>query len=219
MSEADPPWPENLLEVRWANLQQPICEHFGVEYLPPDPDENCGVAGNVIDGRYAQEGTYPLTAVRHRAEHGTSGWYVWAGEYSDAADFFMPVHTFHLEFYCPDLVPFLALPPGWAVDITPEGATAGFNPALLDAGGGIAALPGLRGLHHLLRYRWRLQPVWLADGESKRFAPSFRRTRWGAERLARDTRQRFAHFDTFNVVIDRVSVAFSKGARSQRAPK
>ena len=77
------------------------------------------VARNVVDGRYAAEGVYPLTAVRHPVEQGTSGWYVWEGAYSDDDDFFVPVHTAHLEHYCPALVPFLALPPGWWVELGP----------------------------------------------------------------------------------------------------
>ena len=87
----------------------------------------------MIDGQYARDGIYPLTAVRHPVEHGTSGWYVWAGAYSEADDFYVPVHTGHLETYCPDLVPFLAMPPGWWFEFHADGqVNAGFDPELLD---------------------------------------------------------------------------------------
>jgi hypothetical protein len=90
-------------------------------------------ACNVIDGRYAADGIYPLTAVRHRVEHGTTGWYVWAGEYSDDEDFFVPVHTGHLELYCPDLAAFLAMPPGWWFEFAADGSSnGGYDATLLE---------------------------------------------------------------------------------------
>jgi hypothetical protein len=52
--------------------------------------------------------------------------------------------------------------------------------------------------------RWRLQPTWTVDGDEKRFAPSFIRTRVGAMRLEWELRRRFAHFDDFAVAIDKV---------------
>jgi hypothetical protein len=52
--------------------------------------------------------------------------------------------------------------------------------------------------------RWRLQPTWTVDGEERRFAPSFTRTRIGARRLERDLRRRFTHFDNFDVDVDKV---------------
>jgi hypothetical protein len=48
------------------------------------------------------------------APHGdVCGWYIWAGEYSEAPDFFSPLCVEHLDEYCADVLPFLALPPGW----------------------------------------------------------------------------------------------------------
>jgi len=126
--------PDDPLSVRWATLQQPVCRRFGVRPVPSDPDLDCGVARNVHDRTYATRGVYPLIAVRHPVEHGTSGWYVWAGPYSDADDFFLPVHTAHLESYCPELVPFLALPPGWWVELGPGTyENVGKDRALLDS--------------------------------------------------------------------------------------
>ena len=44
----------------------------------------------------------------------TSGWYVWAGEaFSDAPDFFQPMHIEHVISRCPEILPYLGLAPGW----------------------------------------------------------------------------------------------------------
>jgi hypothetical protein len=51
--------------------------------------------------------------MRVPAEGEVTGWFIWAGEYSDADDFFEPVHVLHLAEVCPVAVPFLDLPPGW----------------------------------------------------------------------------------------------------------
>jgi hypothetical protein len=51
--------------------------------------------------------------LRHRPVGDTNGWYIWAGaELSQDPDFFIPLHVEHLEEWCPEVLPFLALPPG-----------------------------------------------------------------------------------------------------------
>ena len=41
------------------------------------------------------------------------GWYLWAGEeLSERSDFFSPVHANHLATLRPEIVKYLALPPG-----------------------------------------------------------------------------------------------------------
>lgn len=38
----------------------------------------------------------------------------WAGEeLSSDPEFFVPLHVAHLEVWCPEVIPFLGLPPGW----------------------------------------------------------------------------------------------------------
>jgi hypothetical protein len=47
-------------------------------------------------------------------EGDTCGWYLWAGEgFSEAPDFFEPLHVDHLVGRCPAVLPYLALGPGW----------------------------------------------------------------------------------------------------------
>ncbi|MEW4429666.1 hypothetical protein AB1I68_19555 [Paenibacillus pabuli] len=42
----------------------------------------------------------------------TTGWYIWAGEYSDADDFFVPLHTAHVDEWDPKIKKYLGLAPG-----------------------------------------------------------------------------------------------------------
>jgi len=55
----------------------------------------------------------PVHGLRHPENGHTNGWFIWAGEYSEADDFFMALHETHLEEVCPMILKYLALPPGW----------------------------------------------------------------------------------------------------------
>jgi hypothetical protein len=56
----------------------------------------------------------PVNGLRRPPEGGTSGWYIWAGEeFSYDPDFFVPLHVHHLDDWCPHVVKYLALPPGY----------------------------------------------------------------------------------------------------------
>jgi hypothetical protein len=57
-----------------------------------------------------------LNALRHSPEGDTSGWYIWGGErLLDEPEFFKPLHVSHLAEYCPSLLPYIGLAPGWRV--------------------------------------------------------------------------------------------------------
>jgi hypothetical protein len=62
-------------------------------------------------------------------ENGTYGWYFTAGDdYSDDSDFFKPLHAARLEKYCPEVLPYLALPPGWRIIVgTQQDGTCNFS--------------------------------------------------------------------------------------------
>jgi hypothetical protein len=62
----------------------------------------------------------PLHGVRYRPEAGTCGWYIWAGDYSAADDFFHPVHVAHVAEWALELLPYLGLGPGWCFLLVPE---------------------------------------------------------------------------------------------------
>lgn len=56
----------------------------------------------------------PLNGLRSRPVGTTAGWYIWGGDtLSTDPDFFSPLHVSHLPEHCPDVLPYLALPPGW----------------------------------------------------------------------------------------------------------
>jgi hypothetical protein len=88
--------------------QRAVCDRFEVEAAAAPQDLKVGIARNVRDG------AVPLNGLRHPAEGDTTGWYIWGGEeLSDDPDFFVPLHVKHVVEWCPDVLPYLALPPGW----------------------------------------------------------------------------------------------------------
>lgn len=106
--------------------QKSIADRFGVSPMPPEPSVKVGIARNVGTG------VEPLNALRHEPEGDTSGWYIWAGEeMSKDPDFFDPLHVSHLSDKCPELVPYLSLPPGWRVLLAPGQEDVWFDDSLL----------------------------------------------------------------------------------------
>jgi hypothetical protein len=111
-----------------ACSQRAICTQYGADFLEAPRNSKVGIAIGTLDGRQ------PLNALRHRPEGSTSGWYIWAGEeWSNAPDFFVPLHVGHLDRYCPDLLPFLGLGAGWRVLLAPGHTDVWFDSALLPA--------------------------------------------------------------------------------------
>jgi hypothetical protein len=47
-------------------------------------------------------------------------------------DFFVPLHVEHLAEWCAQLLPYLALPPGWGVVLAPGYEDVWYDPAYLD---------------------------------------------------------------------------------------
>ena len=90
-----------------------ICSEHGSEFVMTSPDAIAGVADNV------RAAAWPLNGLRYRPGT-TSGWFIWAGEQtSQASDFFKPTHIKHLVERCPDVMPYLALAPGYRFLIAP----------------------------------------------------------------------------------------------------
>lgn len=93
--------------------QARICEKYGVSPVPAPPDLKVGLGRNVRNGM-------PVNGLRHPPEAGTTGWFIWAGgEPSPEDDFFEPVHVAHLAKVCPEVLPYLSLPPGWRFQVAP----------------------------------------------------------------------------------------------------
>jgi len=94
--------------------QERICRKYGAAYLGLDEDKMIGVSDNL------KSSAMPLNGLRHSQTDTTSGWYVWAGEYSSKSDFFKPMHLKHFVELYPNIVPYLGLPPGWRFLIDPD---------------------------------------------------------------------------------------------------
>ncbi len=94
--------------------QKQICKRYGVDYVASPDHLKIGISLNVKDG------VLPINALRHPLEGDTTGWYIWAGEYSDNPDFFKPVHVVHLQEWCPWIEKYLGLAPGWRFLVTPD---------------------------------------------------------------------------------------------------
>lgn len=87
--------------------QNAICKKYNMQFVSSPTELKVGISKNVKDG------VMPINGLRHPLEGDTSGWYIWAGEeFSDAPDFFVPLHIAHLEQWCPLILKYLGLPPG-----------------------------------------------------------------------------------------------------------
>ncbi len=103
--------------------------HAG-ESCPPEPDSTAGLASKTL----AQG--WPVNGLRHPAEGQTNGWYIWAGEtFSDRPDFFEPICLEHLADLRPEVLDYLALPPGWRFLISPDYKDVWFDANLLNLDG------------------------------------------------------------------------------------
>jgi hypothetical protein len=99
----------------WLREQERICVRQGVNPFPVPDDSTVGIAQNV------KEGLQPVNGLRLRPAAGTCGWYLWAGDqFSDAADFFVPLCARHLPEWCAAAMPYLLLPPGWRFLVAPD---------------------------------------------------------------------------------------------------
>ncbi len=103
------------MNKRLEDQQRAVCQRYGANWSPVDPDLKVGIARNV------KSGLQPINGLRHPPEGDTTGWYIWAGEeLSDDPGFFAPLHVSHLEEWCPAVLKYLGLPPGYRFLIAGE---------------------------------------------------------------------------------------------------
>ena len=108
--------------------QLAICCKYGVTLFPAPSHLKAGVANNV------REGVVPVNGLRLAPEEGTTGWFIWAGkEMSEADDFFLPLHVAHIQDWCPQVVKFLGLPPGWRFLVAGDYEDVWVDPSLLES--------------------------------------------------------------------------------------
>jgi hypothetical protein len=112
---------------KYYEIQTAICKKYRSAWNPPPDDMKVGISLNVKDR------VFPIHGLRHKMEGNTSGWYIWAGELSSDPDFFVPLHVLHLEQWCPMILKYLALEPGWRFLIDPEYEDVWYDKNLLEA--------------------------------------------------------------------------------------
>lgn len=109
--------------------QQQLCADHEVPWTPPAGGAIVGVARDV------GVGTWPVHGLRLPIEGTACGWYLWAGggALDQSQDYFEPVHVEHLYERCPEVLPYLGLPPGWRFLIAPGHFDVWDDPGLLSA--------------------------------------------------------------------------------------
>jgi hypothetical protein len=106
--------------------QADVCKQYGRQFVACPMDSIMGVAVQTLAHR-------PIHGLRHRPERNTNGWYIWAGEYFAASDFFSPLHTLHMIEQAPEVINYLGLPPGCRFLLADDHSDVWFDPALLTA--------------------------------------------------------------------------------------
>jgi len=110
--------------------QEATCKKYGAKYVAAPGELKVGIARNVRDG------ILPINGLRHPPTADTTGWYIWAGgEPSAEPEFFVPLHVAHLKDWCPDVLRFLGLPPGWRFLVAGEHEDAWEDRAGIVGGG------------------------------------------------------------------------------------
>lgn len=108
-------------------IQRALCEQWNAEFLAVRHQDKLGITEEAL------QGVFPIHGLRHRPEDGTSGWFIWSGEYSEAEDFFMPMHVEHVMSVEMAFSRCLGLAPGWRFLIGEDGyEDIWFDPELLD---------------------------------------------------------------------------------------
>jgi hypothetical protein len=94
-------------DIQIEEIQKALCAQQAAEYIPARLDSKLGFA-------MATKGLLPINGLRHVPEGETCGWYIWCGDsYSEADDFFNPLHTWHVYQDHPEITRLLGLAPGY----------------------------------------------------------------------------------------------------------
>lgn len=85
--------------------QKQLCQQHQAAWSPINKKSYIGIGGDLVKE--------PLNGLRHPSQQGTTGWFIWAGDYSEREDFFKPLCAEHLLQLKPQLIKFLGLPAGF----------------------------------------------------------------------------------------------------------
>lgn len=104
-----------------------LCEKYRARPCNAPLDSKAGVAANL------RSELLPVNGLRHMPVGDTSGWYLWAGEETSSdPGFFQPLHIEHLTQTRPEVLKYLALPPGWRFLIANDYEDVWFDESLLN---------------------------------------------------------------------------------------
>ncbi|HEV3431065.1 MAG TPA: hypothetical protein VG320_24565 [Paraburkholderia sp.] len=96
-----------------SERQRAICRKFGLDATPPE---------TMVAMAIGTLGNMPVYGTRvPLPEGGNISWFIHCGEYSDAPDFYQPLHVEHLAQRLPRVLDYLALPPGARFIIDDQG--------------------------------------------------------------------------------------------------
>jgi hypothetical protein len=109
-----------------AEAQREVCRRYEARPFSAPPGKKLGIARNI------GENVQPINGIRHLPEGETTGWYIWRGELSDDPEFFLPLHVDHLKDWCPVVIPYLQLPPGYRFQIAPGYEDVWYDPKVLE---------------------------------------------------------------------------------------
>ena len=85
--------------------QKEICAAHSSPWRPINKKLRVGVSANLDKD--------PINGLRHPSEKGTTGWFIWTGDYSENEDFFQPMCAEHLLQLRPDIIKYLGLDIGY----------------------------------------------------------------------------------------------------------
>lgn len=85
--------------------QKEICSINDSKWKPINKKLRVGVSINLDKN--------PINGLRHPSEKGTTGWFIWTGDYSESEDFFQPMCAEHLLQVRPDIIKYLGLDVGF----------------------------------------------------------------------------------------------------------
>jgi len=108
------------LALRYWRDQHAICETYGANFDPPNPERLTVVSEGVTEGDV-------LEGIRYPSPEHMSGWWLLGPEYNGDVKTLKTIHTYHVTSARPDLVQYLALPSGFRFDIR-KGERVCFDP-------------------------------------------------------------------------------------------
>ena len=85
--------------------QKKICKKYNSIWKPVNKKLKIGVSDNLNES--------PINGLRHSQDKGTTGWFIWSGEYSENDDFFKPICAEHLLQMRPEIIKYLGLEIGF----------------------------------------------------------------------------------------------------------